>query len=82
MEEDADHNDKYSLKPYMKSKKKGDKDTLPFANLSAVYNYQPKNKLIELGILTGNCIFGEEEVFAEIPRQASAQVSSTYAKLF
>ena len=81
MEEDREQNDKYNIKPYMKSKKK-DGETLPFANFSSIYNYQPKNKLIELGILTGNCIFGEEEVFAEIPRQVSAQVSSTSAKLF
>ena len=37
---------------------KGKSEILPFANLSAVYNYKPRSKLVELAEISDIGIFG------------------------
>ena len=61
---------------------KGKSEILPFANLSAVYNYKPRSKLVELGVLSDEGIFGEEEYFSGSERQVNAQVSSLEATYY
>ena len=54
-----------------------------YADLSEVFNYKPKTKLVELGITSHLSIFGEEELFSDQPiREVSAQVSSQNATFY
>ena len=55
------------------------KEYLPYANLEKVYNYRPISKVIELGILTPFCIFGEEELSELKRRETTVRCSSLHA---
>lgn len=44
----------------------GKSEILPFANLSEVYNYKPRTKLVELAEISDVGIFGEEEYYASM----------------
>ena len=50
---------------------------LPYADLRTLYNYQPKKKNIDLGILSPFCIFGEEEHLEKKDRETNAICHST-----
>lgn len=49
---------------------------LPYADLRNLYNYQPKKKNIEIGILSPFCLFGEEEHLEKKNRETDAICSS------
>lgn len=50
---------------------------LPYADLRTLYNYQPKKKTLDIGLLSPFCIFGEEEYLGKKERETNAFCSST-----
>jgi hypothetical protein len=56
-----------------------EQDLLPFANLTALYNYRPTRKTIDMGLLSSFGLFGEEEVVFRTRRETTVQVQSIEA---
>jgi hypothetical protein len=55
---------------------------LPFANLTALYNYRPVKKTIDMGLISSFGLFGEEEVIFKTKRETTVQVSSIDAAYY
>ena len=62
--------------PQKETERKQEEALLPYADLRQLYNYQPKTKAIEIGILSAFCLFGEEENFEKKNRETDAVCSS------
>ena len=58
------------IKPIIK------KSVLPYANLSKMYNFQPNKKIVDIGVVTPFCMFGEEEYLNVHERDTNAQCIS------
>lgn len=52
------------------------KEYLPYANFEQLYNFRHTKKVVELGILTPFCIFGEEEMIENKRREITIKCSS------
>lgn len=47
-----------------------------------MFNYKPKKKLVELGLVSDFGIFGEEEYYSKTKRQVNALISSQEATYY
>ena len=56
--------------------KKVKNSVLPYADLSKMYGFRPSKKLIDIGVMTPFCIFGEEEYLMGKKRDTNAQCHS------
>ena len=55
---DDKHQDRQEM---IETERKKKKAVLPYADLTTLYNYRPMKKVLEIGVLSPFCIFGEEE---------------------
>lgn len=50
--------------------------TLPYADLTSMFGYQPKTKSIEIGTISEFCLFGEQELIYDQKQTKKRQTSA------